>query len=269
MAGILAGGMVAGSAAVLTPEQTAAAVQLDAVTIPTPGEFFAAIDKVGRPNWTQAGRSQVNASASNRPQIALNLGSLVADGYLSVEAHDSQGVKNIGRDIVQLAKKLNVSESVLARGNSINDFAENNDWNALKEELEATQNEVKLTLRDQKDDDLVILVSLGAWLRGIQASTELIARNFSPASSKLFRQPAVAEYLILQVDALPERIRNDELVAKVRGQLGQVKEIISVPADQQLSGEQISALNHAVAIAIEQISGQPVKLPEPAPTPTP
>lgn len=244
-----------------------AAVQTESVTIPTPGEFFAAIDKVGRPNWTQAGRSQMNGEASNRPQIALNLGSLVADGFLAVEAHDSQGVKNIGRDIVQLAKKLNVSESVLARGNSINDFAENNDWNALKEELEATQNEVKLTLRDQKDDDLIILVSLGAWLRGIQASTQLIAKNYSPASAKLFRQPAVAEYLIAQVDVLPERIRGDELVAKLRGQLGEVREIINVPLDQQLTGGQIAALNQTVSLAIEEISGQPVVLPAPAPTP--
>ena len=70
-------------------------------------------------------------NTSNRYQIALILGTLVADGYIAVEAQDSQGVKNIGKEIINLAKKLNVSQSVLGRGNSINDFAENNDWNAL------------------------------------------------------------------------------------------------------------------------------------------
>ena len=36
-----------------------------------------------------------------------------------------------------------MSENVLSRGNSINEFAENSEWDALQEELEATQNEVK------------------------------------------------------------------------------------------------------------------------------
>ena len=92
----------------------------------------------------------------------------MADGYIAVEAQDSQGVKNIGKEIINLAKKLNVSQSVLGRGNSINDFADNNDWNALREELEATQNEVKLDMFEQKDNNLVTLVTLGAWIRGTE-----------------------------------------------------------------------------------------------------
>ena len=61
-----------------------------------------------------------------------------------VRAQDGQGVKNTGKEIINLARKLNVSQSVISRGNSINDFAENNDWSALREELEATQNEVSI-----------------------------------------------------------------------------------------------------------------------------
>jgi hypothetical protein len=116
-------------------------------------------------------------NTSNRYQIALILGTLVADGYIAVEAQDSQGVKNIGKEIINLAKKLNVSQSVLGRGNSINDFAENNDWNALREELEATQNEVKLDMFEQKDNSLVTLVTLGAWVRGTELASSLIERS--------------------------------------------------------------------------------------------
>ena len=47
--------------------------------------------------------------------MALNLGTLIADGYIAVEAHDGQQVKNIGKDVLALAKKLSVSQSVLAR----------------------------------------------------------------------------------------------------------------------------------------------------------
>jgi hypothetical protein len=142
----------------MTSGQIDQAVRIESLTITMPGEFFAAITRPPKPALVR-----VNEATANRAQIALVLGTLVADGYIAVEAQDGQGVKNIGKEIINLAKKLNVSQSVLGRGNSINDFAENNDWNALREELEATQNEVKLDMFEQKDSNLVTLVSLGAW----------------------------------------------------------------------------------------------------------
>ena len=141
----------------MTPAQVEQVVRIESLTIPMPGEFFAAINKLDRPNWKQLVRTGTPEATASRSQIALMLGTLVADGYIAVEAQDGQGVKNIGKEIINLAKKLNVSQSVLGRGNSINDFAENNDWNALREELEATQNEVKLDMFEQKDSYLVTL----------------------------------------------------------------------------------------------------------------
>ena len=79
------------------------------------------------------------------------------------------GVDGIARAAsAQLAKALGVNENVLSRGNSISEFAENSEWDALQEELEATQNEVKTSMQSHSDQDLVILVSLGGWIRGTQ-----------------------------------------------------------------------------------------------------
>src|SRR4029450_4445659 len=95
-----------------------------------------------------------------------------------VKAKDSQQVKNIGSDIIRLAKALGVSENVLSRGNSINEFAEHNEWDALQEELEATQNEVKSSMQTHRDQDLVILVSLGGWIRGVQVGSGVVGKNY-------------------------------------------------------------------------------------------
>src|SRR6266403_929146 len=98
----------------LPAEQLAKAVRNDSISIPTPGELFAALEKPGKPNWVGQMRGPVATSYKNRPQIALNLGSLVADGFIAVEAKDSQQVKNIGTDIIKMAKALGVSENVLS-----------------------------------------------------------------------------------------------------------------------------------------------------------
>lgn len=200
----------------MTSDQIGSVERVESITLPMPGEFFAAIGKLGRPNWSQFLRSESPATTSNRNQIALVLGTLVADGYIAVEAQDSQGVKNIGREIISLAKKLNVSQSVLGRGNSLNDFAENNDWSALREELEATQNEVKLDMELQKDTSLVTLVSLGAWIRGTEIISSLVEKNYTPESAHLLHQPAIIGFLISQIDALPESFRKDPIVYAIR-----------------------------------------------------
>ena len=199
----------------LTKEQMKSAVLSETVTIPTPGEFFAAMAEQGQPNWTQMFAPKTAGPTASREQMALMLGVLVADGYIAVEAQDGQGVKNTGKEIISLAKKLNVSQSVISRGNSINDFAENNDWSALREELEATQNEVKISMAEQKDKDLVILVTVGAWIRGTQVAAGFISKNYTPALAGLLRQPAVLEYLLTGLGRVPERMQKDPLITQV------------------------------------------------------
>lgn len=226
-----------------------------AVTIPTPGEFFAAVDKQGQPNWTQIFAPKAAGSTASREQMALMLGLLIADGYIAVEAQDGQGVKNVGKDIINLAKKLNVSQSVLGRGSSIADFAENNDWSALREELEATQNEVKLSMVEQKDNDLVILVSVGAWVRGTEAASLFISKNYSPGLAGLLRQPAIVEYLIAEVSRLPEKLVTQPLVVQLRDKLAAVLPIVQTPDRAPLSPEAVSALAARMTSLVESISG--------------
>src|SRR5207237_5580685 len=141
-------------------DQLAKASITDSMIIPTPGELFAALEKSGKTNWAGQYRGPIPVTYSNRAQIALNLGGLIADGFIAIEAKDSQQVKNIGSDIIKLTKALGVSEKLLSRGSTINEFAENNEWDTLQEELEATQNEVKAAMQSHADQDLVILVTL-------------------------------------------------------------------------------------------------------------
>jgi hypothetical protein len=235
----------------MTPEQLGQVVRLESITIPMPGEFFAAINKLGRPNWKQLVRTGTPEVTSSRSQIALILGTLVADGYIAVEAQDSQGVKNIGKEIINLAKKLNVSQSVLGRGNSINDFAENNDWNALREELEATQNEVKLDMFEQKDSSLVTLVTLGAWVRGTELASGVIERSYTPESARLLRQPAIIDYLLEQIGTLPKTMQEDPLIAKLTAALEKSRGFVTAETP---SAENVSDLHQTMSSIVTAIS---------------
>src|SRR5881398_4053331 len=195
---VLAGGILAAVGAEtgqIPAGQLAKASTTDSISIPTPGELFAALEKSGKINWAGQYRGPMPVTYSNRAQIALNLGGLIADGFIAVEAKDGQQVKNIGSDIIKLAKALGVSENLLRRGNSLNEFAENDEWDVLQEELEATQNEVKSSMQTHSDQDLVILVSVGGWIRGTQVVTSAIMQNYDERSAKVLRQPALVSFI--------------------------------------------------------------------------
>src|SRR6476620_3972478 len=233
----------AGDSGYLTADQMAKAARTDSFSIPTPGELFAALGKPAKTNWSGQYRGPIPVTYRNRAQIALNLGGLIADGFIAVEAKDSQQVKNIGADIIKLAKALGVSEKLLGRGSSINEFAENNEWDTLQEELEATQNEVKSSMQSHADQDLVILVTLGGWIRGTQVVTSAIIQNYDERSAKVLRQPALVHFMQSKINEISPELRNEPLVKEVSNELGKIEKLVSFPPGKTPDIEEVRKVN--------------------------
>lgn len=240
----------------LSSDQLAKAIRSDSISIPTPGELFAALEKPGKPNWIGQYRGPMPTTYRNRAQIALNLGGLIADGFIAVEAQDSQQVKNIGADIIKLAKALGVSQNVLSRGNSINEFAENNEWDALHEELEATQNEVKSSMQSHSDQDLVILVSVGGWIRGTQVVSAAVMQHYDERAAKVLRQPALVKFIHTKINDISPGLHNEPLVKDVSDQLNGIEKLVAFPPGKAPSADEVRKVNEAVGKVMEQIQNK-------------
>src|SRR5438309_411895 len=240
----------------LSHDQLAKAVRSDSISIPTPGDLFTALEKPGKPNWTGQYRGPILMTYRNRAQIALNLGGLIADGFIAVEAKDSQQVKNIGSDIIKLAKALGVSEHLLGRGKSINEFAENSEWDTLQEELEATQNEVKSSMQSHADQDLVILVTLGGWIRGTQVVTASIMQNYDERSAKVLRQPALVRFMQSKINEVSPQLRQEPLVRDVSEQLNGIEKLVSFPAGKPPGVDEVRKVNEAVGKLMIEIESK-------------
>jgi hypothetical protein len=240
----------------LSSDQMAKAVKSDTITVPTPGELFAALGKAGKINWSAQYRAPIPVTYANRAQIALNLGGLIADGFIAVEAKDGQQVKNIGSDIMKLGKALGVSEQLLSRGNSINEFAETNQWDTLQEELEATQNEVKSSMQSHADQDLVILVTLGGWIRGTQVVTGAIMKNYNEPAAKVLREPALVLFMQSKLKAISPELRQEPLVKDVSEQLGGIEKLVSFPEAKAPTAEDVKRLNEAVGKLMTKIESK-------------
>jgi len=199
----------------MTAAQMRNAVFLDALSVPCPGEVFAAMNKACRPNWATLVTPATAPVTSNRNQLALVVGVLAANGYIAVEAQDGQQVKNVGREILAVAKSLGVSKALMGRGNSLVEFAENSAWEALADELEATENEVKTTMIEQKDKDLVTLTSAAAWLRGLEVASGVVLAGDNLQGAAVLRQAELARHLASQLENLSVRMKRDTLVSSI------------------------------------------------------
>src|SRR5213596_2954560 len=240
----------------LPADQLQKAVRSDSISIPTPGELFAALGKSEKTNWSGQYRGAMPVTYRNRAQIALNLGGLIADGFIAVEAKDSQQVKNIGSDIIKLAKALGVSEHLLGRGKSINEFAENSEWDTLQEELEATQNEVKSSMQSHSDQDLVILVSLGGWIRGTQVVSGAIMRDYNEGSARVLRQPALVHFMQSKINEISPELRGEPLVKDVSQQLGEIEKLVSFPPGKAPTVDEVRKINTAVGKMMTEIESK-------------
>jgi hypothetical protein len=247
-------GAAAKGAPVLSPQEMEQAVKLDTFSIPTPGELLAAIDKLGQPDWASEFRGPIAANYTSRAQMALNIGGLIADGYLAVEAEDAQQVKNVGKDLLNLAKPLGVAQEVMNRGKTLTEFAEHGQWSTLREEFEATQNEMKKAMSGKKDQDLVTLVTLGGWIRGISAMADYVAKHYTPEAAKMLRQPAVAHILNERLNALPEKVKADGPVRHVGTALIEIEAALSFPPGAVPKQEAIQKLSVTTAEVLTEIA---------------
>ena len=211
----------------LNAKQRAAAERSPLLTRPSPAEFFAAIEKAGNPDWMSFYRDPVPTTYPTRPRTALNLGALVTDGYVAVQAQDGQRVKNTGKDIIALARALGVGEDVLMRGKSIADFADKNDWFALREELEATTNEVRRAMIQQRDEALAALITAGAWVRALDVGSRAAELSGEPATAGLLRQPALLAWLRAEIAGTPDTSRGAPSVTRTATTLAILEEQMS------------------------------------------
>src|SRR5690606_23497357 len=149
---------------------------------------------------------------------------------------------------------LGVSKDVVERASSITTFAENSQWDQLKEELEATQNEVKAAMAEAKDTDLVTLITVGGWLRGVEAISGHVASNYTELGAKLLRQPGIVSFLNKNLEALPEKVRDDNSVKQARKKMAEIEKFISFPLDKAPTAEEVTQLHKLASEAVNEIA---------------
>jgi hypothetical protein len=181
------------------------------------------------------------------------LGDVIAEGFVAVEAQDSEQVKKIGTTVLDLSKALGVRKAVVARSAAIIQFADQKDWQRVREELDGALTDVKQAMELLHDDELAQLVSLGGWLRGTEALTQVVQRNYTKDSAGLLHQPVLLDYFDQTLVHMSPRLRDNEVVAKIQKRLPEIRPLIG-EADSDISKQSVNQIHDIVHDLVKAIA---------------
>src|SRR5213082_3510323 len=210
------------------------------VVVPLPNELFGALNKLGAVNWKEHVRSDEEPNFTERPRIALLLGTVIADGFIAVQAEDAPAVKDIGQRVLALAKGIGVGNSITPHAKAIIDAADKRNWANVRQELDRTQNSVQQAMNEVHDEKLSQVVSLGGWLRGTQVLTSVVTKHFSADGAELLHQPDLLTYFQTKLQAMSEF--NVPIIREIENALGQVKPLIDV-GNKRIPPESVKKIN--------------------------
>jgi len=148
-------------------------VEHTSLHLPSPPEIFRACSKVANPRWRQLYRNAPPGTHRERERAAFALGTLLCDSIIGAEARDAQHVRNSILDIRDCLNLLGLAHGLDQRLPAIHSFAENQNWPALRFEIEALEKDFQLLLAGQLDEDLASLIELGNWLRCLDVCAEI------------------------------------------------------------------------------------------------
>jgi hypothetical protein len=113
-------------------------------------------------------------------------------------------------------------------------------------------------MQSHSDQDLVILVTLGGWIRGTQVVSAAIMQNYDERSAKVLRQPALVSLIQAKIGEISPELRGEPLVKNVSEQLTGIEKLVSFPIGKAPSVDEVRKVNEAVGKVMEEIENKAI-----------
>jgi hypothetical protein len=143
----------------------------------TPADFLEMAGRHTKARWRALFRTKPTTPSSDRTKTGFTLGSLIGESFLIWEAGDAQQFRNNNQDIVSYCRSLGMGEKIMPRLMAQARMAEMDEWKDLRQEIIDGHQEIMRLLREQKDEDLAVLVSIGAWMRSLEIVSKLVTET--------------------------------------------------------------------------------------------
>lgn len=189
--------------------------------------------------------------SQDRADLAIELGFLIADGFLVVQAEQLDQVEDLAKDLTRYGKALGAGDRVNRHAASLLDSAKKKDVEQLKKELASTQRDVEAELVSLKDADLAHLISLGGWIRALEVSTVAVDKQFSAERARKVMREDIADYYTESVAGLEPRISERPNYVALRDILAGLRTEMTLVEGQEPTPEKMAEIRKQAAKLVE------------------
>jgi hypothetical protein len=189
--------------------------------------------------------------SQDRADLAIELGFLIADGFLVVQAEQLDKVEDLAKDLTRYGKALGAGDRVNRHAASLLDSAKNKNVEQLKRELTSTQRDVEAELVSLRDADLAHLISLGGWIRALEVSTVAVDKQFSPERARKVMREDIADYYTESVAGLEPKISERPSYLAMRDVLAGLRTEMVLEEGKDPSPEMMADIRKQAAKLVE------------------
>lgn len=187
----------------------------------------------------------------DRADLAVELGFLIADGFLVVQVGELGKVEGLVGNLTHYAKALGAGDQTKSHAASLIDSAKKGDVEQLKKELAATQKDVELELVALRDADLAHLISIGGWIRALEVASGAVDKQFSPERARHIMREDIADYYSAIIGSLEPRIAERENYIEMRTVLSGMRIEMLVEEGKEPTPEKVSEIRKQATKLVE------------------
>lgn len=183
----------------------------------------------------------------DRADLAVELGFLIAEGFLIVQAEQMDKVENLATKLTHYGKALGAGDRVNRHAAALLDNAKNKDVKQLIKNLAATQRDVEAELVVLRDADLAHLISLGGWIRALSISSIAVDQQFTAERARKIMREDIADYYTETVAGLEPRIAERENYLAIRDLLAGMRTEMTLKDGEEPGREKIHEIRGKAA----------------------
>ncbi len=174
--------------------------------------------------------------------LALEMGFLLADGFIAVRSGRMNDIKPIAMDLSRYGKAMGVGERMNAHSASLLEQAEKGLLEQFKATLAATQSDVNAELIALRDPDQAHLIALGGWVRALTAAAAALDANFNANKAQAIFYADAPSYFSEILSYLNPQTASKLKVAEMQAILKELTTLMDLPEGEAPSKEKCTKI---------------------------
>lgn len=215
---------------------------INVYTAPSITKIFDQLDNLPAIPESYVLRNRPEKLPTDAGALSLEMGYLLADGFIAVRSGHMNDIKPIALDLTRYGKAIGVGEKMNVHSASLLEHAEKGQLEEFKRILSATQNDVNAELAALRDPDLAHLLALGGWVRALDAAAAAINERFDAKQAAAIFYPDAPAYFNEMLGCLNPSSAKKLHVAKMRELLDQLTAAMTLQPGESATPEKVKAV---------------------------